>query len=331
MQELAKRVPIKHYVDHGPSVEEREQVAGLPGRLRRALRQGQAHRRQAGRQAADRGTRLADRHGRPARRSRRALPGGGKPNPACADFKPPRRQSARRERPVGRQRHHVREVPDDRSRRSAVEQGVRFHVPEQSRSGTVDLYIVSHHGTDPSGSPALVHGLQPRVAISQNGTRKGGNAADVADAQLVAGLPGPLAAALVVQRRHRVQPRRSLHRQHRRADGDRGRADRASWRQAVAARVDPAAARRRAAAARVAPAPVRPQHRLPAWAPAPPAAGDASRGAPVAAARGAPQPSSRRPRSARRGSTGRRAASGPSRRWRRGEAVLACRTPVQRS
>ena len=40
--------------------------------------------------------------------------------------------------------------------------------------GPVDLYIVSHHGTDPSGSPALVHGLQPRVAISQNGTRKGG-------------------------------------------------------------------------------------------------------------------------------------------------------------
>jgi hypothetical protein len=40
--------------------------------------------------------------------------------------------------------------------------------------GTVDLYLVSHHGTDPSGSPALVHGLQPRVAISQNGTRKGG-------------------------------------------------------------------------------------------------------------------------------------------------------------
>ena len=40
--------------------------------------------------------------------------------------------------------------------------------------GTVDLYIVSHHGIDASGSPALVYGLQPRVAIQQNGTRKGG-------------------------------------------------------------------------------------------------------------------------------------------------------------
>ena len=40
--------------------------------------------------------------------------------------------------------------------------------------GTVDLYLVSHHGTDPSGSTALVHALAPRVAIMQNGTRKGG-------------------------------------------------------------------------------------------------------------------------------------------------------------
>jgi hypothetical protein len=40
--------------------------------------------------------------------------------------------------------------------------------------GSVDMYLVSHHGIDPSGSPTLVHGLQPRVAIMQNGTRKGG-------------------------------------------------------------------------------------------------------------------------------------------------------------
>ncbi len=39
--------------------------------------------------------------------------------------------------------------------------------------GVVDVYFVTHHGLDQSGSPALVHGLQPRVAIMQNGTRKG--------------------------------------------------------------------------------------------------------------------------------------------------------------
>jgi competence protein ComEC len=43
-----------------------------------------------------------------------------------------------------------------------------------NRIGTVDLYLTSHHGQGNSGSPALVHALQPRVAVMNNGTRKGG-------------------------------------------------------------------------------------------------------------------------------------------------------------
>ena len=41
--------------------------------------------------------------------------------------------------------------------------------------GTVDLYQTSHHGTERSGSPALVHGLHPLVAIMNNGLTKGGD------------------------------------------------------------------------------------------------------------------------------------------------------------
>ena len=40
--------------------------------------------------------------------------------------------------------------------------------------GTVDLYMVTHHGLATSGSPQLVHTVRPRVAVMQNGTRKGG-------------------------------------------------------------------------------------------------------------------------------------------------------------
>jgi hypothetical protein len=43
-----------------------------------------------------------------------------------------------------------------------------------NRIGTVDLYLTSHHGLERSGAPALVHALQPRVAVMNNGTRKGG-------------------------------------------------------------------------------------------------------------------------------------------------------------
>jgi beta-lactamase superfamily II metal-dependent hydrolase len=42
-----------------------------------------------------------------------------------------------------------------------------------NRIGSVDLYLTSHHGLAKSGAPALVHALQPRVAVMNNGTRKG--------------------------------------------------------------------------------------------------------------------------------------------------------------
>ena len=44
-----------------------------------------------------------------------------------------------------------------------------------NRLGTVDLYLVTHHGINQSNAAAIVHGLQPRVAIMNNGTRKGGS------------------------------------------------------------------------------------------------------------------------------------------------------------
>ena len=43
-----------------------------------------------------------------------------------------------------------------------------------NKIGKADIYVVSHHGLDQSNSPALVHGIQPRVAIMDNGARKGG-------------------------------------------------------------------------------------------------------------------------------------------------------------
>jgi len=43
-----------------------------------------------------------------------------------------------------------------------------------NRIGTVDLWVVSHHGQPMSNSEVLVHAIHPRVAILNNGTRKGG-------------------------------------------------------------------------------------------------------------------------------------------------------------
>jgi hypothetical protein len=43
-----------------------------------------------------------------------------------------------------------------------------------NRIGDVDLWLVSRHGQPTSNSEALVHAIRPRVAIMNNGPRKGG-------------------------------------------------------------------------------------------------------------------------------------------------------------
>ena len=43
-----------------------------------------------------------------------------------------------------------------------------------NKIGTIDLYLVSHHGSETSGSEALVHAIEPRAAVMNNGPRKGG-------------------------------------------------------------------------------------------------------------------------------------------------------------
>jgi len=46
-----------------------------------------------------------------------------------------------------------------------------------NKLGKVDIYIVSHHGWVQSSSPALVYGIDSRVAIMDNGAKKGGTPA----------------------------------------------------------------------------------------------------------------------------------------------------------
>jgi hypothetical protein len=43
----------------------------------------------------------------------------------------------------------------------------------RDKVGPVDLLVVSHHGSNLSSSPALLHALAPRVAIEDNGPKKG--------------------------------------------------------------------------------------------------------------------------------------------------------------
>ena len=54
--------------------------------------------------------------------------------------------------------------------------------------GKVDLLVVSHHGFEQSSSPALVDAVQPRVAVMDNGARKGGSKPTVETVSKIPGL-----------------------------------------------------------------------------------------------------------------------------------------------
>ncbi len=56
-----------------------------------------------------------------------------------------------------------------------------------NRIGKVDVLVVSHHGFEQSNSPALVDAVQPRVAVMDNGARKGGSKATF---ETIAKIPG---------------------------------------------------------------------------------------------------------------------------------------------
>jgi beta-lactamase superfamily II metal-dependent hydrolase len=43
-----------------------------------------------------------------------------------------------------------------------------------NKLGLIDIYIVSHHGWNQSNSPELLNGIAPRLAIMDNGAKKGG-------------------------------------------------------------------------------------------------------------------------------------------------------------
>ena len=192
--ELAKRIPIGTFVDHGATTEGPEVPQVAPGpdgipvtKAREQVENFQSMYAELYGKAKHLVVKPGDRvpiTGLDWRIVTSAgqvlksppLPGGGKPNPYCAGFPPM----------AG---HTGLNDPDDAQsvgsviilgQFRALDFGDMWRTKElelmcpNNPIGTVDLYFTSSHGAIASGSLPFVHAIQPRVAIMQNGTRKGG-------------------------------------------------------------------------------------------------------------------------------------------------------------
>jgi competence protein ComEC len=169
MAELAKQIPIKEFIDHGPNVQpgvgadwERDVYPKLYANAKHTVAK-------PGMKIGLRGvdwTVVAS-----AGETIKPMSGAGKPNPECANF-------------VGVDNN----MEDPMSVASYISFG-KFrtaHLGDLTRNmefklmcpnttlPPVDVLLGMHHGQDSSNSPVMDHALRPRVAIMNNGTRKGG-------------------------------------------------------------------------------------------------------------------------------------------------------------
>ena len=175
LAELASHITIGEYIDHGPNVQPAEVAdAFLKDTYPKLYGKAKHTVVKPGDRISLAGTevRVVSSAGEMIKTP---LPGGGKPNPACASFKTSESnledpQSVSVYVTYGKFRtFHPGDLPKAKE--------FELMCPN-AKIGPVDVLLGLHHGVGTSNSPVLIHALHPRVAIMNNGTRKGGPGGD---------------------------------------------------------------------------------------------------------------------------------------------------------
>jgi competence protein ComEC len=176
MTEVADRLPIKEFIDHGDTIQPQPASTAFLEKIYPGLYAKSKHTiAKPGDRIAIAGLewRILSSDGNVIKA---ALPGGGRPNPYCSEFKAKEidavEDKTENAQSVGSHitfgRFRVLHLGD-----LTVMNEIDMMCPNNP-IGTVDLFVVSHHGQPISNSKQLVHAIQARVAILNNGTRKGG-------------------------------------------------------------------------------------------------------------------------------------------------------------
>jgi len=103
------------------------------------------------------------------------LPGAGQPNPECGSYQPdPAEKTNENQRSLGLLitfgSFRILDLGDLTSSREYA-----LMCPA-NKIGTIDVFVSSHHMGVAANTPQLVHAIHPKVAIADNGPRKGGDA-----------------------------------------------------------------------------------------------------------------------------------------------------------
>jgi len=174
--DLAARIPIKAFVDHGPSAEESLSVPKNYAAYLTVREKGQHILAKLGDHLPIKGadfqvvSAAAETISKPLR-------GAGAANPLCADFKP---RDETKEPLVGGENKQSVGMVISLGKFRMVDFGDLTWNKEHDLAcpknlmGTIDLYVVSHHGQDISSLPMMVQAMHPRVAVMDNGAKKGG-------------------------------------------------------------------------------------------------------------------------------------------------------------
>jgi competence protein ComEC len=168
---LAARVPIGTFVDHGPTVETGERPAALYNTYLETRAKGRHVVARPGDTLPIKGldVRIVSAAGDVITRP---LAGAGQANALCAAYTPKDADATENARSVGMVisfgRFRLLDLGDLTWNRE------HDLVCPNNLLGTVSVYLTTHHGLDLSGAPVLVHAVRPRVAIMNNGARKGG-------------------------------------------------------------------------------------------------------------------------------------------------------------
>jgi competence protein ComEC len=174
--DLAGKIPIKTFVDHGPNVEQSLNSPQNYSAYLAVREKGQHIQAKLGEKLPIKGVSF-EVVSAAAETITKPVAGGGAANPLCQDFQP---KDEVKDPLVGGENKQSVGMVITLGKFRMIDFGDLTWNKEHDLAcpnnliGKIDLYVVSHHGQDISSLPAMVHAIQPRVAVMDNGANKGG-------------------------------------------------------------------------------------------------------------------------------------------------------------